>query len=820
MTSQYTIQASFNRGEASPLLGSRVDTDLFKASLQWCENFQPLLQGGIRRRSGTVFVREVKSSASASRLFPFTFSNEQSYVLDFNASGYIRFYANRGVLGAPYEVAHSYGADISELTYTQFNDLAYFAHADYAPAKLSRLGDTSWTLGNATFKDGPYLPENTTATYLTPANTGRINPIMTSNTTPSGTASKAGMGTDAYKAFDGSANEAANETGQTGTLAYDFSGTATKVADAYWIMADESAPETTPTNWTFDGYDGTNWITLDTRRSETGWVGGESRYFTFPNKVAYQSYRLKWTSVDGGSESYVAELVIHESGDTQTPFNLTASSTTGINDGSGFLASDVGRTIRLLGADGKWRWAVIAAHTSSTVVTIRLYGHALLDTAPITRWALGAYSDYSGYPALVTLYDGRLMWGRTDDQPLTVAGSKSVDLEDYGFSDPLLATDAINITLLSKSMNELNFLSGDEDLVAGSAKQIRIIGPDDINLGVSATNVRQRKGPNSGAAPIEPLSIGGTTLYVGAGGRKVRELVMGDQNRYVAPELSITSEHLLAGGIVGWLFSENPEPIVYIWTGDGALVSMLYDREQRAVAFSRITLGGDGFVESAAVIPSQEDGFDDIYLVVRRTINGGTKRYVEVLERPFDYENDAVEDGFFVDCGLTYDSTPATVISGLSHLEGEEVVALADGGVVDGLTVTSGSITLPYAASKVHVGLAYRSLARTLPFAGPGQDGILFGRRVQPITVIADVLATGSLEVGAAGDGSYQPDPFEINPHLGDAMAGFGVELMSAFQRCDIEGSWAQGYGRIEMSTSKPLPALVRSVILQTESEP
>lgn len=814
MSASYPIQANFNRGEASPLLRSRVDAEFWKAALELCENFSVLLQGGIRRRSGTKFIREVKDSTAISRLLPFYFSNEQSYVLEISGASVIRYFAQRGVLGAPYETAHSWAAaDINDLSYTQFNDLAFYAHADYAPQKHSRLGDTSWTLANAVFKDGPYLAENLTSTSMTPAATGAVTPAMTNNTTPSGTASTSDASVDAFEAFDRSPTASANDGNIPGYFAYDFPGTTTKVADAYWLIADEAVPNRMPTNWTFDGYNGSVWITLDTRLAETGWSGGERRYYEFQNTTAYQGYRLRYTSVDGAASGNIGEMVIHESGDTQTPFNLTASSTTGINDGNGFQTTDVGRTIRLFGADGRWRWARIAARTSSTVVTIRLYGHAFLDLSPITRWALGAFSDYSGYPALTTLFDERLMWARTDAQPVTVWGSKSVDREDYGYSVPLVATDAVNVTLLSADMNELNFIAGDEDLVTGSAKQIRSIGPDDITRGFSALNVRQKKGPNSGADSVVPLSIGGTTLYVSAGGRKLRELVMGEQNRYVAPEVSLLGEHAFASGVVAMAFSENPEPTVYVVTENGELVAMLYDREQRAVGVSRFVF--DGIVESLAIIPSQTAGYDDVYLVIQRTINGVSKRYIEVLERPFDYANDDVEDAYFVDCGATYDGAPATVISGLSHLNGEEVVALADGGVVTGLTVSGGSITLPSAASKVHVGLAYESRARTLPYAGPGQDGILFGRRVNNVGVHLDLLTTGSLEVGA-----YGFDAFEINPHFGDAMAGQAVDLLTGFERAEIEGSWARGNGQIEMSTSKPLPALIRSVIMQVEAEP
>jgi hypothetical protein len=823
VSATYPIQASFNRGEASPLLWSRIDADFWKMALEQCENFYVLLHGGLRRRSGTRFVAAVHDSATISRLFPFLFSNAQAYVLEVSGAGVVRFMAERGVLesgGNPYTIAHDWAAaDVDALTYTQFNDIAYFAHADYAPQKLSRLADTNWTLANAEFNDGPYLPENTTAVTLTPAETGAVTPDMTGLTAPSGTVTSTGSAADAWEAFDRNPTTAANITGTSGFIAYDFPSTNTKVADAYWIACDESGPTEMPTNWVFEGFDGSTWIVLDTQINQIGWTAGERRFFEFPNEIAYQSYRLTWTSVDGGTNSRVGELAIHEKGDTQTAFNLTASFATGINDGQGFLLSDIGRSIRLMGSDGRWRWARVEGWTSSTVVTIRLFDHALPDTSPISRWALGAFSEASGFPALVALYDQRLTWGRTNDQPVTVWGSKSADLDDYGFSVPVVATDAFNITLLSSDMNELNWLAGDEDLITGSKKQIRSIGPDDITTGFSALNVKQRKGPNSGAAPIQPISIGGTVLYVAAGERKVRELIMGDQNRYVAPEVSLLGEHAFSTGIKAWAFSENPDPTIYIVTEGGELVAMLYDREQRAVGFARYTFG-EGAVESVAIIPSTTDGYDDVYLVIKRAINGSEVRYIEVLERSYDYANDEVDDAFFVDCGLSYDGAAVNQLSGLDHLEGETLVALADGGVIENLLVIGGVVNLPYAASKIHIGLAYESRARTLRFAGPGQDGVLFGRRVNHVGVFADLLATGSLQVGAYGGGDTAFAGFEVNTHLGNAMAGQAVELVDGAWRCEIEGSWAQGNGQIEMSTSKPLPALIRSIIMQAEHEP
>jgi hypothetical protein len=140
----------------SPLLKSRIDANFWKMALEECENFSVLIHGGLRRRSGTKFVAEVNDSDQIARLLPFSFFNTQSYVIAVSGAGFQQFYAERGVLGAPYTVAHSWSAaDIDDLTYTQFNDVAYLAHKDYAPQKLSRVADTTWTLANAVYRAAP-----------------------------------------------------------------------------------------------------------------------------------------------------------------------------------------------------------------------------------------------------------------------------------------------------------------------------------------------------------------------------------------------------------------------------------------------------------------------------------------------------------------------------------------------------------------------------------------------------------------------------------------------------------------------------------------
>ncbi|MDQ4678671.1 hypothetical protein, partial [Stenotrophomonas maltophilia group sp. RNC7] len=148
--------------------------DFWRASLEYCRNFNVLTHGGLRRRSGTRFIAEVADSNQYTRLLPFRFSEEQSYVLAFNGGGTLRFFSERAVVGSPYQISHPYSAgELKRLSYTQFNDVAYIANKNYAPRRLSRMGDTNWSLSEAVFQDGPYMDQDIeSGTTLQPASTG------------------------------------------------------------------------------------------------------------------------------------------------------------------------------------------------------------------------------------------------------------------------------------------------------------------------------------------------------------------------------------------------------------------------------------------------------------------------------------------------------------------------------------------------------------------------------------------------------------------------------------------------------------------------
>ena len=144
-------------------------------------------------------------------------------------------------------------------------------------------------------------------------------------------------------------------------------------------------------------------------------------------------------------------------------------------------------------------------------------------------------------------------------------------------------------------------------------------------------------------------------------------------------------------------------------SSSGILLGLTYVPEQQIGAWHWHDT--DGAFESVCVVA--EGAEDVLYAIVRRTINGVQKRYVERM-RP---RASTLTDSFFVDAGLTYRGSPTTSLTGLGHLEGKTVSILADGAVHRQLVVTGGAITLDVAASTVHVGLPIVADIQTLPLA-------------------------------------------------------------------------------------------------------
>jgi len=474
-------------------------------------------------------------------------------------------------------------------------------------------------------------------------------------------------------------------------------------------------------------------------------------YITHPN---HQTRKLSRT----GHTSWTLTVVDFTNGpylDTNTSTTTITASAHTVGTGRTFTASantfastDVGRLIRF--RDG---YAKVTGFTSATVVTVEIIKDTG-STSASTDWSLGAFSDTTGHPSCVSFFEQRLVFAATLSQPQTVFFSKSGDYEnmDANIGGTVADDDAIIYTIASNQVNAIRFMAASRTLIIGTAGgEFTVTGGGDNNA-ITPTNIMIKKQSNHGAANIDAVAVANATLFVQRAKRKIRELAYNfDVDGYTAPDLTILAEHVTEGGIIEMAYQEEPLAIIWCVRNDGELVALTYQREQQVVAWHRHVFAGsfgsgNAVCESVAVIPTEDSEYE-LYMIIKRTINGATKRYVEFLNT-FDFDESDNTSFNFLDSQLSYSGSSATTISGLSHLEGQEVSILADGATHPNKTVSSGSITLDRAATKVKVGLGYTSLLKTMRIDAGAQNGTSQAKTKRIYEVTARLYESVGVEIG------------------------------------------------------------------------
>ena len=474
-------------------------------------------------------------------------------------------------------------------------------------------------------------------------------------------------------------------------------------------------------------------------------------YITHPN---HQTRKLSRT----GHTSWTLTVVDFTNGpylDTNTSTTTITASAHTVGTGrtftasaSTFVSTDVDRLIRF--RDG---YAKVTGFTSATVVTVEIIKDTG-STSASTDWSLGAFSDTTGHPSCVSFFEQRLVFAATLSQPQTVFFSKSGDYEnmDANIGGTVADDDAIIYTIASNQVNAIRFMAASRTLIIGTAGgEFTVTGGGDNNA-ITPTNIMIKKQSNHGAANIDAVAVANATLFVQRAKRKIRELAYNfDVDGYTAPDLTILAEHVTEGGIIEMAYQEEPLAIIWCVRNDGELVALTYQREQQVVAWHRHVFAGafgsgNAVCESVAVIPTEDSEYE-LYMIIKRTINGATKRYAEFLNT-FDFDESDNTSFNFLDSQLSYSGSSATTISGLSHLEGQEVSILADGATHPNKTVSSGSITLDRAATKVKVGLGYTSLLKTMRIDAGAQNGTSQAKTKRIYEVTARLYESVGVEIG------------------------------------------------------------------------
>jgi hypothetical protein len=485
---------------------------------------------------------------------------------------------------------------------------------------------------------------------------------------------------------------------------------------------------------------------------------------------------------------------------------LTLSSTTGVNSNQGWLSTDVGRLVHML--DGHVK---ITGYTSSTVVNMEVISD-ISNGSATTDFALGSFSDTTGYPSCVTFFEQRLVFAATLSQPQTLFFSKSGDYEnmDDNYHGVVADDDSIIYTIASNQVNAIRFMTATRTLIIGTAGGEFAVSGGGTDIAITPTNILIKKQSNNGAANVDALAVGNATLFLQRARRKLRELAYNfDVDGYVAPDLTILAEHISEGGFKQLSYQQEPNQVIWCARNDGQLVGLTYQREQQVVAWHRHIFGGvfgsgNSVCDSVATIPTDDSEYQT-WVIVKRTINGATKRYVEYIHQ-YDFDETDDTSFNFLDSQLAYDGSPATTISGLSHLEGETVSVLADGATHPDKVVSSGSITLDRSASKVKVGLGYTSLLQTMRIDAGSQNGTSQSKTKRIYEITARLYESIGVEIGPDLD-NMERIPFRSSAN---AM-GSGINVFTGDKEIEFRGNYETD-GFIFVRQTQPLPLTILSL--------
>ena len=427
-----------------------------------------------------------------------------------------------------------------------------------------------------------------------------------------------------------------------------------------------------------------------------------------------------------------------------TGVNITASAVTGINGGAGFQTTDVGRIISFNGGKAK-----ITSRSSTTVVVCTITT-AFTNTNPTAAFNLGAFSDTTGHPSCVSFFEQRLVFAGTLDEPQTLFFSKAGDYENM--TTGTNADDAMVYTIASNQVNAIRYMKAVRTLVVGTTGGEFTVSADGTDASITPTNITIKRQSSFGSANVDAIPAGNAILFLQKAKRKIRELQYNfDSDGYQAPDLTILNETVTDTGINEMSYQQEPGSNIWCVRDDGVLACLTYQRSENVIAWSRHIFGGEfgsgrAVCESIASISGTLTE-DEVWVIVKRTINGATKRYVECFS-DFDFDETDANDFKFLDSHLSYSGSATTTLSGLAHLEGQTVSILADGAAHANKTVSSGSITLDRSVTKACVGLSYDSILQTMRIEGGAAEGTSQGKTKRISKVVLRLFETVGVKVG------------------------------------------------------------------------
>ena len=709
---------SLNAGELTPYLRHRTDFDKHSAGAEVFENFIPLPFGGFRKRPGTV---HDASLDAATRLEAFQFNSSTSYILAFTTLGLTVF----GADGSPKDtVAFAFG-DPFAIQFAHINSLLWIVSPNFHPQLLTRNSDTDWSIASIPWKYPPFLdlnplgddfelgllPDGSTANWIT-----ATSYVAGQNVTAS-------TGDD-YTCIADHTSSAAGATGDEPGVGDDYPD--------YWRRRYLPAGETallscSPSFPVFDA----------------DMVGG---YFEIliERDLADYEVELRATSANDGKRSHA--III------QGTWNII---TYGNWDGTFFLersydggttwkdirswTSDLTRNVSAEGEESqrclmRLRYthegtpsnkprAVLSAGEGLLKGIVRIdsfpfnvYSAAVTaitdcDFGTTDFWREGAFSEYRGYPAAISVHERRVWLGGTTRNPVSVWASASDDLLNYtpgGIEDD----DAIFVTLASTQQDPIRWMASQRRLILGTSGAEWVFGSEASDDPLTPTNFSAREYTFHGSAPLPALRLNDGVFFVERQRRRLREMAYQlDRESYAAADLTRLAEHITQDSLIQLAWQGNREPALWAVDNGGNLLCFSYIRSEAIASWVRQTTA-DGLFTSVAVLRNESDD-DTVFVVVNR---GGTYHLEHFAPgQQATQEAGTLTQCYHVDSGVFNQATDGNLqIDTPAHLDDIELDVMADG-YFSRITPSGGKLTLTHAATSVHAGLPITARFIPLP---------------------------------------------------------------------------------------------------------
>ena len=582
MSNASYVQSNFQGGEWSPAAQGRVDEPTFKTALNVCVNGYPRVNGAWTRRQGFMYMAHTRMGLIG-RLIDLEFSFSDAYQIEFT-NGYIRFYKANAIV---------FTSDANVV-------IASISAANPAVVTVTGTLPTAWATGDTVMLN---LSPPCTCPIL--GSRQFVIKVLTTTT---------------FSIFD--ALTGASIDGSTFTYT-PVSGTPDNV---YKILEFQ-----TP-------YTNGQWQSVRLIKTDTTAV-------TF--HLGVQPYSL---NLSGGTWTFSPQafqdgpyLDINETTTTLTPgavsgnTTVTASSVVGINNGLGFVQTDVGRMIRLLtgppawaigttyakdaivlGSDNNiytsvtggnvgndpttdtganwqissqtiiWGWMMITSVTSSTVVNVTIFdasnstGTNLFSTAATSSWQLGYFSDTTGWPTNGVYHEGRL-WiggGITPNRYDASMSNNVFVFSPSAFDGTVADNNGISATLNAPDANVGYWmLTTPQGILVGTRAGEWLIAASALNDPITPTSIQAHRVSQYGCANIEPLFASLTTVFIQRQQRKVMDYAQypyGEAAGWYAEDLTMMADHVTNGGIQEIRWQQEPNRMIYGRKADGSLVSCTF----------------------------------------------------------------------------------------------------------------------------------------------------------------------------------------------------------------------------------------------------